>query len=236
MSQLRVAFLSVADVEVWSRCETGDTRRKACRNELRALFASGASEPGLLWWAREDGAVLARCLWVREPAGLSAGLLELPWRGAWRGVLRRLLERMLPVLERRGHLRLEIGAEALRGTGGSVAQLGAELEQHGFVEAAPRAELRLRRLRTVTARRPGLPDGAELDGDDGGRWRMAAPPDAQTLAEGLELLAGQGALWVGLEWTGTPGDVVLPGDGSWEIEASGIRRAWVREKDTGGGA
>jgi len=236
MSQLRVAFLSAADVEVWSRCETGDTRRKACRNELRALFASGASEPGLLWWAREDGAVLARCLWVREPAGLSAGLLELPWRGAWRGVLRRLLERMLPALERRGHGRLEIGAEALRGAGRSVASLGAELLLHGFAEAPPRAEVRPRRLRTVTALRPGLPEGAELDGDDGGRWRMASPPDGQALAEGLGLLAGQGARWVGLEWPGRPESLELPRDGSWEVEASGIRRAWVRGKEAGGEA
>jgi len=234
MNQLRVGFLSAADVEAWSRCEAGDTRRKACRNELRALFASGASEPALLWWAREDRAVLARCLWVREPHGLSAGLLELPWRGAWRGMLRRLLERMLPALEARGHGRLVIGEEALRGAGLQVAELGGELEGLGFRPAPPRAEARLRRLRTAGASRPGLPEGAELDGDDGGRWRMVSEEAMAGLAEGLERLAGHGAKWVALEWPGSPETLALPADGTWEVEARGVRRAWEWTRQGGG--
>lgn len=234
MNQLRVGFLSAADVEVWSRCESGDTRRKACRNELRALFASGASEPGLLWWAREDGAVLARCLWVREPHGLSAGLLELPWRGAWRGVLRRLLERMLPSLGARGHLHLLVGEESLRGSGASATELGSELERLGWRPAPPRAEARLRRLRTAGNALPDLPEGAELDGDDGGRWRMASAEALADVAEGLERLAGQGAKWVALEWPGDPRDLVLPLDGAWEVEARGVRRAWEWTRQGGG--
>lgn len=234
MNHVRVGFLSAADVEIWSRSETGDTRRKACRNELRALFASGASEPGLLWWAREDGAVLARCLWVREPHGLSAGLLELPWRGAWRGVLRRLLERMLPSLAARGHHQLLVGEEALRGSGASAGELGAELGRLGWRPAPPRAEARLRRLRTVGTALPGLPEGAELDGDDGGRWRLGSVEAMAGLAEGLDRLAGHGAKWVALEWPGGPEDLVPPVDGTWEVEARGVRRAWEWTRQGGG--
>ncbi len=229
MTQLRIHSLRHEDLPAWSRCEPNPTRRKACLNELKSLFQSGASSVGLLWWAREDENVLARLLLVREPDGVSAGLLELPWNGAWRGLLRRVLERVTYILERQGHTRLEIGEEALAGQRVPLDELGRELLVQGFELTPPRAVVRLRRTRTAPADVGGsLPAGAELDGDDGGVWRLESLPPSAELAAGLAALAGQGALELRLEWPGDPAELPEPPAPDWQRLEGRIRRAWAR--------
>ncbi|MFA7329702.1 MAG: hypothetical protein WC326_01385 [Candidatus Delongbacteria bacterium] len=229
MTQLRIHSLRHEDLPAWSRCEPNPTRRKACLNELKALFQSGASSVGLLWWAREDENVLARLLLVREPGGVCAGLLELPWSGAWRGLLRRVLERVTYILERQGHTRLEIGEEALAGQRVPLEELGRELLGQGFQPTPSRAVVRLRRTRTASAELAGtLPAGAELDGDDGGVWRLESLPPAAELAAGLAALAAQGALELRLEWPGDPAELPEPPAADWQRLEGRIRRAWSR--------
>lgn len=237
MNRLRIQSLLLEDLPAWSRCESNPTRRKSCLNELKGLFQSGASEPGLLWWAREEEGVLARLLLVRDEGGLAAGQLELPWQGAWRGLLRRLLGRVLVILERQGATSLEIGEEALAGQRLSLPELGRELEALGFRPSPPRALARLRRTRTATrGPQANLPAGAELDGDDGAIWRLAGLPGREELGGELGSLAAFGVLRLRLEWTGRADELAdrLPAD--WVAEACWARQAWRRPLGGGDGA
>lgn len=222
--------LGLGDLAAWCREAGGPTARKSRHNELKALFQSGAGEPGLLWWLREDGRVLGRLLLLWEGDGLAAGELVLPWQGSWRGVLKRLLEGVAMGMRRRGAAFLRLGEEALaEEAGGRVSRitLGRELLALGFLPEPPRVVARLERTRTAPPGLvPPLPAGAEPDGADGGVWRLAAAPLLDELERGLAALAAHGARELRLEWPGGPLDLaaLLPPD--WVLRELRAPLAW----------
>lgn len=195
MAAPRVASLAAAEVEVWCREEKSSTARKTVWNQVRGLFKEGASEPALLWWLREEGRILGRLLLAREDKGLRVGLLRLPWEGAWSGSLRRLVEAVEAEARRRGVSFLRLPQEALDRL---PPALEHRLKDLGFLEEPGVCHWHLRRTALAGKAEGSLPEGAELDGDEG-RW-APGQLDAATLEAGLSALAAHGALDLWLEW------------------------------------
>jgi hypothetical protein len=230
---LRATRPAPHEVEAWCR-PGGGAARQACLKELKALFASGASDPSLLWWLREEERVLARLLLLREEEGLAVGRLDLPWTGAWRGCLRRLLQALRHDLAGTGAVFVELGSELLPPEAPPAAALEPELGALGFLPQGGRRHLVLRRrvmARPVTGPPPA---GAALDGD-AAFWQPARSPTG--LAAGLELLAAHGARLVTLEWPVAEAD---PGPlpAGWQVEEDRVLRSWrwrLAQAGEGGG-
>lgn len=222
MAAPRALALKEAEVEAWCREEKSPTARKTVWNLVRGLCREGVSEPGLLWWLKEDGRVLGRLLLAREEDGLRAGLLRLPWDGAWSGSLRRLMEAAGQDARRRGLRFLRIPDEALDRLPPAFAPRIADL---GFREEEMPSICHLRRTATVPPSTDEIPLGAAVDGDEG-HWSPTGD-EVRDLPRSLSALAAHGVVDLWLTWpleealVGTPPGWVLVEEGrhrSWRLE------------------